>query len=126
MSDDAQKQNVKRRDFIATGAVTAAATTMTPAVKATSDDEKLVVAVMGMNVDGLADTFASTVTALLNTFVTWIKTESKEPRRWKVKWDIGLGITTWETFVDDDEVILSLVLLQTIGTLPRRCSSRSR
>ena len=59
MSDDAQKQNVKRRDFIAAGAVTAAATTMTPAVKATAEDEKLVGAVMGMSRGrSLADTFA--------------------------------------------------------------------
>ena len=42
MSDDAQKQNVKRRDFIAAGAVTAAATTMTPAVKATAEDLSLI------------------------------------------------------------------------------------
>ena len=40
MSDDAQKQNVKRRDFIAAGAVTAAATTMSPMVKANTGEKK--------------------------------------------------------------------------------------
>ena len=41
MSDDVQKQNVKRRDFLAAGAATAAATTMTASAKANVDAQTI-------------------------------------------------------------------------------------
>ena len=107
MSDDAQKQNVKRRDFIAAGAVTAAATTMTPAVKATAEDEKLVVAVMGMSRGrSLADTFAKHSDCVIK-YVCDVDKNRAERAAEELEGKVGYrpqAITTWETFVEDDEV----------------------
>ena len=59
MSANAQSKNVKRRDFIAAGAATAAAGTLVSTAEANAEDAKLVVAVMGMSRGrSLADTFS--------------------------------------------------------------------
>ena len=107
MSDDAQKQNVKRRDFIAAGAVTAAATTMSPAVKANPGEKKLVVAIMGLSRGrSLADTFAKHSDCIIK-YVCDVDKNRAERAAEELEGKVGYrpqAITTWETFIEDDEV----------------------
>ena len=107
MSDDVQKQNVKRRDFLAAGAATAAATTMTASAKADVDDKKLVVAVMGMSRGrSLADTFAKHSDCVIK-YVCDVDQNRAERAADELEGKVGYRpqpITNWETFIEDDQV----------------------
>ena len=107
MSANAQSKNVKRRDFIAAGAATAAAGTLVSTAEANAEDAKLVVAVMGMSRGrSLADTFSKHSDCVIKYVCDVDKTRAERAAD-EIQGKVGYRpepITTWETFVEDDEV----------------------
>lgn len=107
MSANAQSKNVKRRDFIAAGAATAAAGTLVSTAEANAEDAKLVVAVMGMSRGrSLADTFSKHSECVIKYVCDVDKTRAERAAD-EIQGKVGYRpepITTWETFVEDDEV----------------------
>tara|TARA_B100000519_G_C14247794_1_gene440747 strand:+ start:116 stop:1414 length:1299 start_codon:yes stop_codon:yes gene_type:complete len=107
MSANAQSKNVKRRDFIAAGAATAAAGTLASTAEANAEDAKLVVAVMGMSRGrSLADTFSKHSDCVIKYVCDVDKTRAERAAD-EIQGKVGYRpepITTWETFVEDDEV----------------------
>ena len=87
--------------------MTAAATTMSPTVKANPGEKKLVVAIMGLSRGrSLADTFAKHSDCVIK-YVCDVDKNRAERAAEELEGKVGYrpqAITTWETFIEDDEV----------------------